>query len=71
MIMAITGYYDGKVVKTPYIFDKGQKVIIIPLNKKINKAKYEAFNKLNGIIHADVSLDEIREERLSRYEDIN
>lgn len=71
MNMAISGYYDGKVIRTPYVFDEGQKVLIIPISSKVNQDRLEKFNSLKGIINSNVSLEEIREERLKKYEDIN
>lgn len=65
--MAISGFYDGNVVRTPYKLDKGQKVLIIPISTKVNQEKLKAYNSLKGILHSDVTLEEIREERLKRY----
>lgn len=69
--MAITGYYDGNVIKTPYVFRQGQRVAIIPLPENtghINQEKQDAINRLAGCIHSDLSLEEIREERLKKYD---
>lgn len=67
--MAITGYYDGNVIKTPYVFKQGQRVAIIPLpdERHINQEKLDAINRLAGCLHSDVTLEEIREERLKKY----
>lgn len=68
--MAIIGYYDGSVVKTPYVFEKGQRVAIVPFpeNTHIDQEKLDAINRLAGSVHSDLSLEEIRKERLKKYE---
>ena len=69
--MTYYGVYRGNVIETPHHFSENQKVIIIPVKDskpKNNQEKKQIIDKLFGCVKSDMTLEEIREERLRKYE---
>lgn len=74
LFMAKVGIYNKGIIKTPHIFEEGQKVLIVPIasEKIINERKVQALKLLKErdipSYHGDIDVNKIREERLKRYE---
>ncbi|MBQ4514597.1 MAG: hypothetical protein II969_16510 [Anaerolineaceae bacterium] len=68
--MAYYGVYRGNVIETPHRFNENQKVMIIPVDdkeKQINLEKKQIIDKLFGCVQSNMTLEEIKEERLRKF----
>lgn len=74
MDMAIIGIYNGKNIETKESFNVNQRFLLIPINDgspKINKQKQALINELYGSLEGtEITLEELKEERLQKYENI-
>ena len=68
--MTYYGVYRRNVIETPHRFPENQKVMIIPVNdsNKDSQEKKQIIDKLFGCVKSKMTLEEIREERLRKYE---
>ena len=67
--MLMTGTYNGSVIETPFHLPNNQRVIIIPINDAPmdREQKRKIIDSLYGCASdPGVTIDQLREERLSR-----
>ncbi len=75
--MAKMGVYNKGIIKTPHVFEEGQRVLIVPITseKKVNERKVQALKLLKErdipSYHGDIDVNKVREERLKKYEIVN
>jgi hypothetical protein len=73
ILMAIKGTYTGTVIEIGQQLEPGQDVLVIPLGRSLKKdmEKQSILDRLYGSVNSDMTLSEIREERLKKYETVD